>query len=388
MGEKDSFRSGTTYQALMTRRHLIKKLLSWSKMALMLSFFPSCSVFKPANAEGNTNRAPAQTHGLSLREIARKKIHHGNDRFISPFGAGGHKNPWQILRWKLFSENRFKAYYERERVIPVSIDWGPVRSNKGLSITFIKHAGMMIKDVDKYILVDPIFFDLSWFIKDFTPLASDIKEMPTPDHVLITHGHYDHLDKTSLGVLDKETHLITPLGYNDVFDDLGMNRRTQLDWFDAFKEGERRIALLPCNHWTMRNLLVGPNRSLWGSFLLKTKSGATIFISGDTGYFEGFREIGEEFSIDLAIFNLSAYEPRWFMAASHINPRETVRAFRELRAKHLLIVHWGTFRLGDEPVYFPPVQLKQELAKEGLSDRLLELDHGRTLSYERERCGA
>lgn len=372
----------------MTRRHLIKKLLSWSKMALMLSFFPSCSVLGSVNAGDNKNRTGGQPNGLSLREIARKKIHHGNDRFISPFGEGGHKNPWQILRWKLFSENRFKAYYDRERVAPVSIAWGPVRSNKGLSITFIKHAGMMIKDVDRYILVDPIFFDLSWFIKDFTPLASDIKEMPTPDHVLITHGHYDHLDKNSLGSLDKETHLITPLGYNDVFDDLGMNRRTQMDWFDTFEEGEREITLLPCNHWTMRNPLIGPNRSLWGSFLLKTKSGATIFISGDTGYFEGFREIGEEFSIDLAIFNLSAYEPRWFMVASHINPRETVRAFRELRAKHLLIVHWGTFRLGDEPVYFPPVQLKQELAKEGFSDRLLELDHGKTLRYGRERYGA
>jgi len=98
-----------------------------------------------------------------------------------------------------------------------------------------------------------------------------------------------------------------------------------------------------------------------------------------------FREIGKEFSIDLAIFNLSAYEPRWFMSAGHINPQETVRAFQELRAKHLLIVHWGTFRLGDEPVYFPPVQLKQELAKEDLSDRFLELDHGKTLSYEGNR---
>ena len=370
----------------MTRRHLMKKLFNWSKMALMLSFFPSCSVHGSVNT-GGTSPEGGQPDGLSLREIARKKIHHGDDRFISPFGAGGHKNIGQILRWKLFSENRFKTYYDRERVVPVSIDWGPVRSHKGLSITFIKHAGIMIKDEDQYILVDPLFFDLSWFIKDFTPLASDIKEMPAPDHVLITHGHYDHLDKPSLGSLDKETHLITPLGYNDVFDDLGMHKRTQMDWFDTFEEGEREITLLPCNHWTMRNPLVGPNRSLWGSFLLKTKSGAVIFISGDTGYFEGFREIGKEFTIDLAIFNLSAYEPRWFMSSGHINPQETVRAFKELRARHLIIVHWGTFRLGDEPVYFPPVQLKQELDREGLSDRLLELDHGETLMYERERCG-
>lgn len=175
------------------------------------------------------------------------------------------------------------------------------------------------------------------------------------------------------------------MGYNDVFNDLGMNRRTQMDWFDTYKDGKLEITLLPCNHWTMRNPLVGPNRSLWGSFLVKTASGPTIFISGDTAYFDGFREIGEEFSIDLAIFNLGAYEPRWFMATSHINPGETVRAFRELQARHLLIVHWGTFRLGDEPVHFPPNDLRRELEEKGLSDRLVDLKHGQTLFYDRRK---
>ena len=78
--------------------------------------------------------------------------------------------------------------------------------------------------------------------------------------------------------------------------------------------------------------------------------------------------IGEQYNIDLAVFNLGAYEPRWFMAPSHINPRETVRAFKELRAEKILVVHWGTFRLGDEPVHFPPLQFHKELKKEGLLD--------------------
>lgn len=138
--------------------------------------------------------------------------------------------------------------------------------------------------------------------------------------------------------------LITPLGYDDVFADLKMTRRTQLDWFDSFDDRKRQIKLIPCDHWTMRNPLEGPNRLLWGSYLLRTASGPTIFISGDTAYFDRFKEIGEEFSIDLAIINLGAYEPRWFMAGSHINPDETVQAFKELGAARLLIVHWGTFR--------------------------------------------
>lgn len=363
----------------MTRRHLIKKLLGWGKTALMLGLLPSCLPLRTADARVKDDLSGAQLHGLSLREIAQKKIHHGNDHFKCIFAEAGHKSLWQLIQWKLFSENRFKTLYEQERVNPVSIDWKPIKHRKGLSITFIKHASVMIKDLDKYILADPIFFNLSWFTQDFTPLTFEISEMPRPDHILITHGHYDHLDKASLASFDKDTHVITPLGYDSVFDDLGMNRRTQMDWFDTFEDGERRITLIPCNHWTMRNPLIGPNRSLWGSFLIETAGGATIFISGDTAYFEGLAEIGETFSIDLAILSLGAYEPRWFMASSHMNPKEAVKAFQKLRAKHLMIVHWGSFRLGDEPVYFPPVEIRRELEKEGLSDRLLRLDHGQTL---------
>lgn len=366
----------------MKRRLFIKKLFTWSKMAFMLGLLPTALFSKTTNARRKKNIIGTQAHGLSLREIALKKIHHGNDRFVNPFSSVDFRNPWQMIRWKLFSENRFKGFYNEERVIPVSIDWEPVKSSNALSITFINHASVMIKALDKYILVDPIFFGLFRFFNDFSPLASDIKEIPLPDHVLITHGHYDHLDKPSLASLGKETHVITPMGYNDIFNDLGMKRRTQLDWFDTYKDGKLEITLLPCNHWTMRNPLVGPNRSLWGSFLVKTTSGPTIFISGDTAYFDGFREIGEEFSIDLAIFNLGAYEPRWFMATSHINPRETVRAFRELQARHLLIVHWGTFRLGDEPVHFPPNDLRRELEEQGLLDRLVGIKHGQTLFYD------
>ncbi|MCP4669230.1 MAG: hypothetical protein GY849_23095, partial [Deltaproteobacteria bacterium] len=212
-----------------------------------------------------------------------------------------HGNPWRVISWKLFHENHFKRFYHKEPTRPLSIDWEPIRLHSGLCVTYLKHAGLMIKDLDRYLLVDPIFFGLGWLFKDFTPLRFDIKEMPQPDHVLITHGHYDHLDKASLAILDKETHLITPLGYHTVFDDLDMHKRTQLDWFDAFRQGDREIMVLPCNHWTMRNPFVGPNRSLWGSFLIKTAAGPTVFISGDTAYFEGFREIGKEFPIDLAI---------------------------------------------------------------------------------------
>jgi len=260
----------------------------------------------------------------------------------------------------------------------VAIDWEPIQSHQGLSITFLKHACVLIRDVDRTILVDPVFNDIFWLIKDFSPLLFDPRNIPKPDHVLLTHGHYDHLDAASLDILDKDTHVISPLGYNDILNGLKLKNRTRLDWYESHKDGEREIIFLPCNHWTMRNPVVGPNKSLWGSYLIKTAAGPTIYLSGDTAYFDGFSQLGREYSIDLAIFNLGAYEPRWFMAPSHANPAETVQAFKDLGAGKLMIVHWGTFRLGDEPVHFPPVDIRKAMKDRGMLDRLVDLQLGDT----------
>ena len=365
----------------MYRRDFIKRLLRGIEAGVVYSLLPSPLLAATRNANEEGIMANEKGRGLGLREIAKKKLHHGNGKFLNPFSDSIHGRLHRVLYWKLFSENHFRKYYEGEKVKPVHIDWRPIQKDRGLSVTFLKHAGILIKDIDEYLIVDPVLFDLFRFIKDFTPFAFDIDAMPKPNHLLITHGHYDHLDKPSLAYIGKDAHVISPLGYDTIFSDLEMRKRTHLDWFDTYSNNGREITLIPCNHWTMRNPLIGPNRSLWGSYLIKTASGFTIFVSGDTAYFDSFREIGKDQEIDLAIFNLGAYEPRWFMAQSHINPKETVQAFKELRAKHLMVMHWGTFRLGDEPVHFPPIQIREALKKEGLFNRFIDINHGETLYY-------
>jgi N-acyl-phosphatidylethanolamine-hydrolysing phospholipase D len=363
----------------MTRRQFMRNFLITFQGLAMMSLTPKTLFATASGDSGITAPHYRPLNGRSLRDIVQEKMHHNSDGFVNPLGMNREGRFWEVMKWKFFHSNQFKEFFDEERVIPVSIDWEPVRQHQGCSITYVKHAAVMIKDEDDYILVDPVFSDIFWFIKDFSPLEFDLQTMPTPRHVLITHGHYDHLDKSSLASLNKGTHVISPLGYDSIFRDLAMNNRTQLDWFDSHADGKREIISLPCNHWTMRNPLTGPNRSLWGSYLIKTSGGHTIYLSGDTAYFDGFEQLGTEFNIDLAIFNVGAYEPRWFMAPSHMNPRETVQAFKELNARKLLIVHWGTFRLGDEPVHFPPIQVKEELKKEGLLDRWVDLKHGETL---------
>jgi L-ascorbate metabolism protein UlaG (beta-lactamase superfamily) len=103
-----------------------------------------------------------------------------------------------------------------------------------------------------------------------------------------------------------------------------------------------------------------------------------IYVSGDSAYFDGFEQLAEDYDVDLAIFNLGAYAPRWFMAPIHMDASETVQAFQEIKAGRLMIAHWGTFRLGDEPVHFPPLDLRQALDERGLSSRWVNLRHGQT----------
>jgi L-ascorbate metabolism protein UlaG (beta-lactamase superfamily) len=122
-------------------------------------------------------------------------------------------------------------------------------------------------------------------------------------------------------------------------------------------------------------------------------SRATVYHSGDTAWFDGFAEIGARFpGIDAALLPIGAYDPEWFMGPMHLNPEEALRAFGALGARTFVAMHWGTFKLADEPLDEPPRRLEAERARLGLPrDRVRVPAVGETLVVGREagaRAGA
>ena len=207
----------------MTRRNFIRHMLQSVASASLLGFSGACAA-RPQVNDSEHSRALAYRplNGTRMRDLAKRKTHHGQGRYLNPFTNTPKGRLGPLLQWKWFSKNEFKAYYPGEEVTPVTLNHRQLENASDLSITLIKHAGLFIKDRDAYIAIDPVFNGLFWFIEDFSPLAFDAATLPQPKHILITHGHYDHLDTASLRTWGTGTHIICPPGYDELFNDLMM----------------------------------------------------------------------------------------------------------------------------------------------------------------------
>jgi L-ascorbate metabolism protein UlaG (beta-lactamase superfamily) len=154
---------------------------------------------------------------------------------------------------------------------------------------------------------------------------------------------------------------------------------TELGWWRSTRVGEVTITFVPAQHWSRRGPFDG-NATLWGGFVIQGRR-ATVYHSGDTAWFEGFAEIGRRFpGIDAALLPIGAYDPAWFMEKQHMNPEQALAAFGALGARTFVAMHWGTFKLTDEPLDEPPRRLEAERLRLGLPvDRVRVLAVGETV---------
>jgi N-acyl-phosphatidylethanolamine-hydrolysing phospholipase D len=272
-----------------------------------------------------------------------------------------------------------------------------------IQVTWIGHASVLVQWDGWNVLADPIFSERCSPVQ----FAGPARVRPSPvqaedlccpiDAVVISHNHYDHLDKDSVIGLAKRhppPMWFVPLGMKKWMADCGVRNVVEMDWSEeavlsSADKVDLKVSCLPCQHWCSRTP-TDKNKCLWSSWLCSTSgNGANFFFGGDTGYCPMFKKVGDLHGpISFSAIPIGAYghpTERWFHSPSHMNPEEAVKTHSDLKSKQSLGIHWGTFQLTAEPILEPPQLLKEALKTSGISpDEFVVFKHGETRTYKKE----
>lgn len=230
--------------------------------------------------------------------------------------------------------------------------------SSGLTFRWLGHSSLLL-EMDGYRwMIDPMLSTyaspIPGFVKRYSELPVSINELPPVDFVLISHDHYDHLDKSAVKVLaEKGTDFFVPLGVESHLKDWGIkdSQIQSLNWWQETKFGALKLVCVPARHFSGRSLF-DENRTLWAGWVVKSEA-SSVFYSGDSGYGNHFKEIGKILGpFELSIIENGAYNTAWPYV--HSNTENAVQACLDVKGKLLLPVHWSTFDLSmhswDEPI--------------------------------------
>ena len=277
-----------------------------------------------------------------------------------------HFNPrtfFQELIWKAWLTPRIGRH--RRPVFP-KLKAGEV------AVTWIGHASFLILFTDLNVLIDPNFANWLFLLKRIKRAGLKIRDLPPIDLVLLTHAHFDHFHKPTLRKLPAPKIAVMPWGVGDLAYDLGFERVIEMEWWESFSQRDWKVTFVPSKHWGARTL--HDQHRGYGGFVLEHQ-GRKIYHAGDSAYFEGFAEIGRKISPTLALLPIGAYHPESFRHV-HMGPDEAVKAFKDLRAKFFVPMHYGSFKLSFEELDEPPRWLLEIAARENLTRQIKILDEG------------
>ena len=233
-------------------------------------------------------------------------------------------------------------------------------------VTWIGHATVLVQTQGLNILTDPVWSDRTGPFgrgpKRVAAPGVQFEHLPKIDLVLLSHNHYDHLDKPTLKRFRERDRprIVTSLGNNSIIGQTGAEA-TAVDWGESVpvRPGVEVVATR-AHHWGSR-WFTDRNRALWSGFVVRLPSGGNLYFAGDTGFGDGRwpAEVAALGPVRLAILPIGAFRfvPGQMSIGSHMGPVEAVRVFDSLRATTALPVHWGTFRLSFEGWDTPPRML-------------------------------
>ena len=316
--------------------------------------------------------------------------------------GGGFRNPWpdseprgflDLLRWMVLGRLVKRRPPDPERSVFVrkpSAILHPRATDGHLSATWVGHSTVLLQVGALNVLTDPMWSARASPVRFAGPKrwvdpGVLLDALPPIDVVLLSHNHYDHLDDRTvrrLAAAHPEAAWVTPLGLAEFVRHRGARTVVELDWWQDAEVGSARVMCVPAQHFSARRL-GDRGDTLWCGWILRSERWS-IYFGGDSAFHPEFGRIGERFGpFDLTMLPIGAYDPRWFMRSVHMNPEEAVRAFQQLNAgagtrrAALLPIHWGTFKLTDEPMDEPPARLRRAWTA-GAAAELWLLAHGET----------
>jgi L-ascorbate metabolism protein UlaG (beta-lactamase superfamily) len=321
-------------------------------------------------------------HNEPAGDVESRPAHHMPDgTFVNTDGQAISKSFTDLLRWRWSRTEPSPQHFD-----VLHPDPDVIANPATTQITWLGHSAFLLQVEGKNILTDP------HFSKRASPLSFagpkriiapplNIDELPHIHAVVISHNHYDHLDEESLTELYERQKnapplFLVPLGLKEELLSYDMTNVVEMDWWESHEYEGMTLTALPVKHWSQRTFF-DRNKSLWAGWLVDIE-GFRFFHTGDSGYSDDFRKIGEDYpGIDLATIPIGAYDPRWFMKDAHMSPEEAVQTFIDLKADKAIGMHWGTFILTDEEMDEPPVRLAEALKEKGIeAGNFSVMDHG------------